>query len=158
MFIFESESERALILRTLIECFWNPHDRRQVVFARAIFVGGTDMRRMVMIAVSAAALALPCGVASAAMGDQNGVRAAAARLDLAQPVARVCREWCRNGFCRQRCFHRSDYDYGERRSYRSYEYDYDRPRAYYERRHYDRSPSVGIYGPGVGVELGGPPY
>ena len=109
------------------------------------------MRRLLTIAVSAAALSLvSVGAASAAGPVGAGVRSAADQIGLADQVRRVCREVCREGFCRQRCWNDDNYGYRERRVIREYDDDYA-PRTYYRER---RGPGVGIYAPGVGVEVG----
>ncbi|HEY0442057.1 MAG TPA: hypothetical protein VGD36_18470 [Xanthobacteraceae bacterium] len=112
------------------------------------------MRRILLAAASAATLSLFAGGAHAGT-LASGLRGAAAELDGVTPVARVCREVCRGGVCRERCFNRADYDndgYVERRVYREYS---PAPRTYYGGGgYYDPAPGVGIYGPGIGIELG----
>ena len=108
------------------------------------------MRRLLMIAASAAALSLSAAGAGAATVNGAGVRALADGIGVTEQVRRVCREVCREGFCRQRCWNDDNYGYRERRVIREYDDDYA-PRTYYRER---RGPGVGIYGPGVGVEVG----
>jgi len=92
---------------------------------------------MMVGAAPAGALTLS---ASAAM------RGAVTQIDVAQNVARVCRDVCNDmGFCRRRCWNEP--------SYRAYDDDAP-PRAYERRRVYEAPPAVGIYGPGIGIELG----
>lgn len=120
------------------------------------------MRRL-LIAASTATLTLFGGVAGAnAAMPGTGVRAAAAELSGVTPVARVCREVCRGGYCRERCWNQREYDndgYVERRRvYRTFRpapryYYTPAPRHYYGG-YYDRAPGFGIYGPGVGIEIG----
>jgi hypothetical protein len=108
------------------------------------------MRRLLLVAASAAALSLLATAgAGAAPLSGAGVRATD-DFAAATPVRRVCREVCREGFCRQRCWNDENYGYRERRVYREYDDDYA-PRRYYDR---PRGPGVGIYGPGVGIEVG----
>src|SRR4051794_26604382 len=128
-----------------------PAPRRDGCSCRAIFLGGTAMRRLLMIAASAAALSLSAAGAGAAAMNDAGVRALADRIGVTDQVRRVCREVCREGFCRQRCWNDDNYGYRERRVIREYDDDYA-PRTYYRDR--PRGPGVGIYGPGVGVEVG----
>jgi hypothetical protein len=108
------------------------------------------MRRMLMVAASAAALSLiGMGAASAAAPGGAGLRGLADRIGVTEPVRRVCREVCREGYCRQRCWNDDNYGYRERRVYREYDDDWA-PR----RRYYGPGPGVGIYGPGFGIGVG----
>jgi hypothetical protein len=108
------------------------------------------MRRMLLVAASAAALSLLGGAgAGAAPLSGSGMRAAADQVGQLDQVRRVCREVCREGFCRQRCWNDDNYGYRERRVYRDWDDD-----DVVVRRGYRRGPGVGIYGPGVGVEVG----
>ena len=108
------------------------------------------MRPFMLLAVSAIALS------GASLGQANagtsagaaGLQGAAEQLRLAQPVARVCREVCRENVCRTRCVdervrdevvHERVYREGDRR---------DRDRD--ERR--DRRPGVELNLPGVNIE------
>lgn len=111
------------------------------------------MRRILMVAASAAALAVVSGASASAMNlGGPGLRAAVEGMGLVQNIARVCRDVCRDGFCRRRCW--QEPEYRERRIYREYDDDDDRPpvRAYPR---YERAPGVGIYGPGIGLEFNG---
>jgi hypothetical protein len=70
------------------------------------------------------------------------LRGAAEQLRLAEPVARVCREVCRENVCRTRCFNERDRDEVVReRVYRERDYDRDE--------HRDRRPGVELRVPGV---------
>jgi hypothetical protein len=113
--------------------------------------------RILFVAAFAAALALLAGATPAAAMTLTGpasVRVAATQIDVAESVALVCRNICNDwGQCRRRCWDRPDY-YGERRGYRSYDYD-PAPRVYYDQpRYYNPQPGIGIYGPGLGIQLG----
>jgi hypothetical protein len=63
------------------------------------------MRTFILVAISAIALS------SASLGQANagaaagaaGVRDAADGLRITEPVARVCKEFCRGDFCKTRC-------------------------------------------------------
>jgi hypothetical protein len=99
------------------------------------------MRPFMLFAVSAIALS------SASLGQANAgaanLQGAAEQLRLTEPVARVCREVCRDNFCRTRCFNERDRDeVVHERVYR------DRDRD--ERR--DRRPGVELRVPGVNIE------
>ena len=76
------------------------------------------------------------------MGTAAAALTAATLFAAPASADRVCRQDCDGGFCRTRCFDRSD---------RLYMYDRDRDDFYY--RHHHR-PGVGVYGPGFGVEVG----
>ena len=111
---------------------------------------------MRILFVAAAGAALLAGVAPAAAVTLTGpasVRAAATQIDATESVVLVCRNICNDwGYCRRRCWDRPDEYYGG--GYRSYGYD-PAPRVYYDRpRYYDPAPSIGIYGPGVGIRVG----
>ena len=112
--------------------------------------------RTLFVAASAAALALLAGAAPASAVTLTGaasVRGAATQIDVAESVVLVCRNICNDwGQCRRRCWDRPDYYQGG--GYRSYGYD-PAPRVYYDRpRYYDPQPGIGIYGPGIGIQLG----
>jgi hypothetical protein len=103
------------------------------------------MRSCILVAVSALALA------GASLGQANaGTSAGAADLrgaagQLAEPVAQVCREVCRENVCRTRCFNDRDRDEVIReRVYRERDYDRD------DRRY--RRPGVERRVPGVEFE------
>lgn len=110
------------------------------------------MRRMLMVAASAAVVSLfGAAGASAANLAGPGIRSAADALGGVQQVRRVCREVCRDGYCRQRCW--EEPGYRERRVYR--EYDDPPPQVYYDRpRYYDPAPGVGFSGPGFSIGVG----
>lgn len=115
------------------------------------------MRRMLLVAASAATLSLFAGGAHAGTFVAD-LRGAAAELDSVTPVARVCREVCRGGVCRQRCTNRAYYHndgYVERRVYREYDPGPYYGGSYYGGGYHGPGPGVGIYGPGIGIELGG---
>jgi len=103
------------------------------------------MRPFILIAVSAIALS------GASFGQANagtsagaaGLRDAAEQLRSAEPVARVCREVCRENFCRTRCFY--EHDRGEVVRERVYR---DRDRDEYR----ERRPGVEFRVPGVSIE------
>jgi hypothetical protein len=104
------------------------------------------MRPFILFAVSTIALA------SASLGQANagtaagaaGLRGAADQLRITEPVARVCKEVCREDICRTRCFNERDRDeiivrerdHGDRE----------------ERRDRDRRPGVELRVPGVNIE------
>jgi len=83
------------------------------------------MRHVFLLAVSAIALSsAPLGQANA--GAAASLSNAADELRLVQPVARVCRQVCRDNFCRTRCFEERDRDEVVReRVYRDRDYDRD---------------------------------
>ena len=103
------------------------------------------MRPFILFAVSAIALS------SASLGQANAgaanLQGAAEQLRLTEPVARVCREVCRDNFCRTRCFNERDRDeiVVRERGFR------DRDRD--ERRDRDRRPGVELRVPGVGIDV-----
>jgi hypothetical protein len=101
------------------------------------------MRLVVLLAASAIAfLTAPPSQASAASAATLGN--AADELRLVEPVARVCREVCRENICRTRCFEERDRDEVVReRAYRDRDYDRDRLRH--------RRPGVELDLPGVSV-------
>ena len=108
--------------------------------------------RVLFATTSAFVLALMVGAAPAGaltLSAPATMRGAVAEIDVAQNVARVCRDICNDmGLCRRRCWNEP--------SYRTYDDDDAPPRAYYERRRVYEAPApgVGIYGPGIGIELG----
>ena len=108
--------------------------------------------RVLFATTSAFVLALMVGAAPAGaltLSAPATMRGAVAQIDVAQNIARVCRDICNDmGFCRRRCWNEP--------SYRTYDDDDAPPRAYYERRRVYEAPApgVGIYGPGIGIELG----
>ena len=106
---------------------------------------------MRILFVAASALALLAGVAptgAITLTEPASVRSAATQIDATQRVARVCRDVCNDfGQCRRQCWNEP--------SARVYDDDDPPPRVYYDRRRYD-PPGVGIYGPGIGIELGRP--
>jgi hypothetical protein len=105
------------------------------------------MRPFILFAVSAIALS------SASLGQANagtsagaaGLQGAAEQLRITEPVARVCREVCRDNFCKTRCFNERDRDeiVVRERGFR------DRD----ERRDRDRRPGVEFRVPGVGIDV-----
>jgi hypothetical protein len=106
------------------------------------------MRSFMLLAVSAIALS------SASLGQANagtstgavGLRDAAEQLRITEPVARVCREVCRENVCRTRCVDERDRDeVVHERAYR--EGDDHR-----DREHRDRRPGVELNLPGVSIE------
>lgn len=107
--------------------------------------------RALFATTSAVVLAMVVGTASAGaltLTAPATVRGAATQIGVAQNVARVCRDVCNDfGQCRRQCWNEP--------SARAYDDDDPPPRVYYDRRRYD-PPGVGIYVPGVGIELGRP--
>lgn len=105
------------------------------------------MRLAVLLATAAIGLSsAPVSQASAAGAAILG--SAADELRLVEPVARVCREVCRENFCRTRCFEERDRDEVVRERFyrdRDHDRDYDRDRF----RH--RRPGVELDLPGVSV-------
>jgi len=101
------------------------------------------MRLAVLLAAAAIAFwSAPVSQASAA--GAATLSSAADELRLVEPVARVCREVCRENFCRTRCFEERDRDEVVReRFYRDRDYDRDRFRH--------RRPGVELDLPGVSV-------
>jgi hypothetical protein len=100
-----------------------------------------------MVAVSAIALSsASLGPADAgAAAGAAGVRDAAEGLRITEPVARVCREVCRSGFCKTQCFHEQDRDaVVHERVYRERDHDRDE--------HRDRRRGVELRVPGVSIE------
>jgi hypothetical protein len=105
--------------------------------------------RVLFATTSAAVLAMMVGTAPAGAltSAPAAMRGAVTRIDVAQNVARVCRDVCNDmGFCRRRCWNEP--------SSRAYDDDEAPPRVYDRRRVYEAPPGVGIYGPGIGIELG----
>jgi hypothetical protein len=107
------------------------------------------MRPFMLLAVSAIALS------SASLGQANagtstgaaGLRDAAEQLRITEPVARVCREVCRENVCRTRCVNERDRDeVVHERVYREGDDHRDRDE------HRDRRPGVELNLPGVSVE------
>jgi hypothetical protein len=103
------------------------------------------MRPFILFAISAIALS------SASLGQANagtsagaaGLQGAAEQLRITEPVAQVCREVCRDNFCRTRCFNERDRDeVVHERVYRERDRD--------ERR--DRRPGVELRVPGLNIE------
>jgi hypothetical protein len=106
------------------------------------------MRSFFLFAVSAIALS------SASLGQANagasagaaGLGSASEQLRITEPVARVCREVCRENVCRTRCFNEHDHDEViHQRVYRDRD---DRE----EHRDRDRRPGVELRVPGINVE------
>jgi hypothetical protein len=105
------------------------------------------MRPFILFAISAIALS------SASLGQANagtsagaaGLQGAAEQLRITEPVAQVCREVCRDNFCRTRCFNERDRDEVVVRE-RGYRGERDRD----ERR--DRRPGVELRVPGLNIE------
>jgi hypothetical protein len=106
------------------------------------------MRSFILLAVSAIALS------SASLGQANagaaagaaGLQGAAEQLRITEPVARVCREVCRDNFCKTRCFQEHDRDeVVHERVFRERGHD-DRDE------HRDRRPGVELRVPGVSIE------
>jgi hypothetical protein len=126
--------------------------RRAGFEGRGRFPRRKAMRRILMVAASAAALALSGAGAGATNLGGSGLRIASDALGIAHQARRVCREVCRDGYCRQRCW--DEPEYRERRVYRQYDYDDDPPPVRVYPR-YERAPGLGIYGPGIGLEFGG---
>jgi hypothetical protein len=106
--------------------------------------------RVLFATTSAAVLAMMVGAAPAGaltLSAPAAMRGAVTQIDVAQNVARVCRDVCNDrGFCQRRCWNEQ--------SYRTYDDDDIPPRVYERRRVYEGPPGVGIYGPGIGIELG----
>ena len=101
------------------------------------------MRPFILFAVSAIALS------SASLGQANAgaanLQGAAEQLRITEPVARVCREVCRDNICRTRCFNERDRDeVVHERVYRERDHD--------EHRYRDRRPGVEFHVPGVNIE------
>jgi hypothetical protein len=91
------------------------------------------MRKFLFVALSAAGLlgaALWSDRADAmSIGGAAGIQSAQDQLSLTEPVARVCRRDCDDGFCRTRCFHVDDDDDfhdRDRRVFRDRDHDHDR--------------------------------
>lgn len=101
------------------------------------------MRHSILIAISAIALAGAASVPARA-AKSDGLRSASEALRLVQPVARVCREVCRDNVCRTRCFEEHDHD------------DVVRERVYRDRgdrdRDRDHRPGVELRVPGGSIE------
>jgi hypothetical protein len=94
------------------------------------------MHKLLFVALSAASLlgaALWPDRADAMGIGAAAIQSAQDRLSITEPVARVCRRDCDDGYCRTRCFHVDDDDLHDRdrRVYRDRDYDRDR-------RDYDR--------------------
>ena len=104
------------------------------------------MRLALLLAASAIAFSsAPVSQASAAGAATLGN--AAEELRLIEPVARVCREVCRENFCRTRCFGERDRDEIVReRVYRDRDFDRDRDR---DRFHHRRGVELDV--PGVSI-------
>jgi hypothetical protein len=106
------------------------------------------MRPFILFAVSTLALA------SASFGQANagtaagaaGLRGAADQLRITEPVARVCKEVCREDICRTRCFREGDRDEIVVRDRDHRDRDRD------EHRDRDRRPGVELRVPGVSIE------
>jgi hypothetical protein len=106
-----------------------------------------QMRSFILFAVSAIALS------SASLGQANagaaagaaGLQGASEQLRITEPVARVCREVCRDNFCRTKCFdeHVRD-EVVHERVFRERDHD--------EHRYRDHRPGVELRVPGVSVE------
>jgi hypothetical protein len=102
------------------------------------------MRSFMLLAISAIALS------SASLGQANagtstgaaGLRDAAEQLRITEPVARVCREVCRENVCRTRCVNERDRD----------EVVHERVYREDEHEHRDRRPGVELNVPGVRIE------
>ena len=92
------------------------------------------MRLALLLAASAIAFSsAPVSQASAA--GAATLRNAAEELRLVEPVARVCREVCRENFCRTRCFEERDRDEIVReRVYHDRDFDRDRDRDRFRHR------------------------
>jgi len=92
------------------------------------------MRLAFLLAASAIAFSsAPASHASAAGAATLGN--AAEELRLVEPVARVCREVCRENFCRTRCFEERDRDEIVReRVYHDRDFDRDHDRDRFHRR------------------------
>ena len=96
------------------------------------------------IALSSASLQANAGTAAGAAGWKG----AAEQLRITEPVARVCREVCRDNLCRTRCFNERDRDeVVHERVYRERD---DRRDDRDERR--VRRPGVEFRVPGVNIE------
>jgi len=108
------------------------------------------MRPFILFAVSAIALSsMSLGQASAGTSaGAAGLRAADEQLRITEPIARVCREVCRDNVCRTRCFSERDRDeVVHERVYRERD-DRDEHRDRYR----DRRPGVELHVPGVNIE------
>jgi hypothetical protein len=107
------------------------------------------MRNILISAAMTFALAASAGAANTAPLGANaqGLQGAAGQFGATQ-VQRVCREYCRDGFCRTRCYSDDNVGYYEPRRYRR-AYRPDR-RYYRERRDYDYDYSA----PGVQFHFG----
>jgi hypothetical protein len=105
------------------------------------------MRSCILAAVSALAL-VGVSLSQANAGTAAGtaeLRGAAGQVRLAEPVAQVCREVCRENVCRTRCFNDRDRDEVVReRVYRERDYDRDDHRY--------RRPGVELRVPGVDIQ------
>jgi hypothetical protein len=108
------------------------------------------MRPFILFAVSAIALSSASfsqANAGAAAGAA-GLRGAAEQLRITEPVARVCKEVCREDVCRTRCF--NERDRGEVVHERVYRERDDRDE--HRDRDRDRRPGVELHVPGVSIE------
>jgi hypothetical protein len=107
------------------------------------------IRPLMLLAVSAIALS-SASLGQANAGTSSGaadLRDAAAQLRITEPVARVCREICRENVCRTRCINERDRDeVVHERTYRDRDDYRDRDE------HRDRRPGVELNLPGVSVE------
>jgi hypothetical protein len=105
------------------------------------------MRTFILVGISAIALSCASlGQANAgAAAGAAGMRDAADGLRITEPVARVCKEFCRGDFCKTRCVdeHVRD-EVVHERVYRERDHDRD------DRR--DRRPGVELRVPGVNIE------
>jgi hypothetical protein len=93
--------------------------------------------RLLSSLTAAALLAAASFTSPAAAMTPAGLSAAAAPSGQAEPVAQVCREFCRGGYCRERCFWRPN---RERSGVRIYEDD--RGRSSFGRAFRGRGPGV----------------
>jgi hypothetical protein len=104
------------------------------------------MRSFMLFAVSAIALSSASLVQANAgtSAGAAGLRGAAEELRITEPVARVCREVCRENICRTRCFNERDHDeVVHERVYRERDDDH---------RDRDRRPGVELRVPGVHID------
>lgn len=101
------------------------------------------MRPFILVAASAIAIATTISANAGALTGAGGLRSATEQLGVTEPVARVCREVCREGICRKRCVFEPD-GFRARGEFR------DRG-EWRDRREYrgERRPGVQIEGPGV---------
>jgi hypothetical protein len=102
------------------------------------------MHKLLFVALSAAtvfgAALLPDRADAISLAGAADVRSAQDQLGIIEKVERVCRQFCDDGFCRTRCFHRDDDDDRDRdrRVFRDRDRDRDFDRDRFRDRDRDR--------------------